>query len=147
MNEKGDMVTDFRSILARWRNHFSQLLNVYGIKHVRKTDIYVCSRATSACAECLWGLDSHWKAVKTHVTKYWWDPSRTNYKAGDRTIHSEIHKLINSIWNKEELPEEWRGQSLYLFIRRAIKQAVVIIEAYHFCQLHTKFYPASCCQV
>jgi hypothetical protein len=29
-------------------------------------------------------------------------------KAGDRTIHSEIHKLINSIWNKEELPEQWK---------------------------------------
>jgi hypothetical protein len=23
---------------------------------------------------------------------------------------------------------------------------VIIIEAYHICQLHTKFYPASCCQ-
>jgi hypothetical protein len=29
-------------------------------------------------------------------------------KAGGRTIHSEIHKLINSIWNKEELPEQWK---------------------------------------
>jgi len=27
---------------------------------------------------------------------------------GGRTIHSEIHKLIISIWNKEELPEEWK---------------------------------------
>ena len=27
---------------------------------------------------------------------------------GDRTIRSEIHKLINSIWNQEELPEEWK---------------------------------------
>jgi hypothetical protein len=27
-------------------------------------------------------------------------------KAGCRTIHGEIHKLIISIWNKEELPEE-----------------------------------------
>jgi hypothetical protein len=26
-------------------------------------------------------------------------------KAGGRTIRSEIHKLTNSIWNKEELPE------------------------------------------
>jgi len=24
------------------------------------------------------------------------------------TIRSEIHKLINPIWNKEELPEEWK---------------------------------------
>jgi hypothetical protein len=29
-------------------------------------------------------------------------------KAGSRTICSEIHELINSIWNKEELPEEWK---------------------------------------
>jgi len=33
---------------------------------------------------------------------------------------------------------------LYLFIRRVIKQIVVIVEAYHFCQLCTKFYPKSC---
>jgi len=25
--------------------------------------------------------------------------------AGGRTIRSEIHKLVNSIWKKEELPE------------------------------------------
>ena len=29
-------------------------------------------------------------------------------KAGSRTIRNEIHELIISIWNKEELPEEWR---------------------------------------
>jgi hypothetical protein len=29
-------------------------------------------------------------------------------KAGSRTIRSEIHKLINSIWNKVELPEAWK---------------------------------------
>jgi hypothetical protein len=29
-------------------------------------------------------------------------------KAGGRMFRSETHKLINSIWNKEELPEEWK---------------------------------------
>jgi hypothetical protein len=29
-------------------------------------------------------------------------------KAENRTIRSEIHKLINSIWKKEELPEQWK---------------------------------------
>ena len=29
-------------------------------------------------------------------------------KAGGRTIRGEIHKLIISTWNKEELPEEWK---------------------------------------
>jgi len=34
---------------------------------------------------------------------------------------------------------------LFLSIRRVIKQIVLIIGAYHFCQLCTKFYPASSC--
>jgi hypothetical protein len=29
-------------------------------------------------------------------------------QAGGETLHSEIQKLINSIWNKEELPEQWK---------------------------------------
>jgi hypothetical protein len=28
--------------------------------------------------------------------------------AGGTTIRSENHKLINSIWNKEDLPEQWK---------------------------------------
>jgi len=39
-----------------------------------------------------------------------------------------------------------RSRSLYLTIRRAIKQIVVILEAHHFCQIRTKFYPTSSCQ-
>ena len=34
-------------------------------------------------------------------------PTKLFYVVGI-TIHSEIHKLLNSIWNKEELPEEWK---------------------------------------
>jgi hypothetical protein len=29
-------------------------------------------------------------------------------KAGGTTIRCAIHKLIISIWNKQELPEEWK---------------------------------------
>jgi hypothetical protein len=34
-------------------------------------------------------------------------------QAGGETLCSEIHKLINSVWNKEELPQQLL---LYLFI-------------------------------
>jgi len=30
-DEKGDLVTDSHNILARWRNHFSQLFNVHEV--------------------------------------------------------------------------------------------------------------------
>jgi hypothetical protein len=29
-------------------------------------------------------------------------------KAWGETLHSEIHRLICSIWNKEELPQQWK---------------------------------------
>ena len=38
-DKKGDLVTDSHSILARWRNQFSQLWNIHGVNYVRKTYI------------------------------------------------------------------------------------------------------------
>ena len=66
-------------------------------------------------------------------------------KAGGRTTPSEIHKLVQSIWNEEDLVRSGRSRSLHLF-KRAIKQTIEIIETYHFCQVCTNFYPTSCCQ-
>ena len=39
-DEKNDLVTDSNSILARWRNHFCQLLNVHRVIDVRQTEIH-----------------------------------------------------------------------------------------------------------
>jgi hypothetical protein len=30
------------------------------------------------------------------------------FQAGGETLRSEVHILINSIWNKEEVPEKWK---------------------------------------
>jgi hypothetical protein len=39
-DEKGDLVADSYSILARWRYHFFHLLNVHGVNDVRKTETH-----------------------------------------------------------------------------------------------------------
>ena len=39
-DEKGDLVADSYSIMTRWRNYFSQLLNVHGAKDVRQAEIH-----------------------------------------------------------------------------------------------------------
>jgi len=68
-------------------------------------------------------------------------------KAGGRTIRSESHKLLLILYGKRgNCLKSGRSQSLYLSTRMVIKQILVIIEVYHFCQLHIKFYPTSCCQ-
>jgi len=38
-DEKGDLVADSYSIVARWRNYFSQLFNVHGVKDVGQAEI------------------------------------------------------------------------------------------------------------
>jgi len=45
-DEKGDLVADPYSIVARRRNYFSQLLNAHGVNNVRYTETH--SRTTSA---------------------------------------------------------------------------------------------------
>ena len=66
-------------------------------------------------------------------------------KSGRRTIRSEIHKFTVLFAKRRNCLRCRRSRSLALYIRRVIKP-VVIIEAYHFFQLHTKFYLTSCCQ-
>ena len=42
-------------------------------------------------------------------------------KAGGKTICCEIHKLIISIWNKEELPKDWKELVLFPIYKKGDK--------------------------
>jgi hypothetical protein len=61
-------------------------------------------------------------------------------QVGGETLRSEIHKLVKLIWNKEQLPHQWKESVMVPIHKKVIKVNVVIIEAYHCCQLYTKFY-------
>jgi len=45
--ERGDLVTDSHSTLARLRNYFFQLFNVHGVRDVRQTDIHTAELLVS----------------------------------------------------------------------------------------------------
>ena len=51
-DEKGDVVTDCYSIVARWRNYFSQLFIIHGVSNVMQTEIHT-GRTTSVRVPCL----------------------------------------------------------------------------------------------
>jgi hypothetical protein len=50
-----------------------------------------------------------------------------------------IHELINSVWNKEDLPEEWKELIIVHFYRKCSKTDCIRV-AYQVCQLFTKFF-------
>jgi len=54
---------------------------------------------------------------------------------------SEIHKLINSMWNNVELPQQWNEFITAPIYKRMINLAVLVTEGYHCYQPHTLFYP------
>jgi hypothetical protein len=61
-------------------------------------------------------------------------------QAGGETLQSKINKLINCIWGKEKLPDQWK-ESIIVPIYRKGAKTVLIIVGYHCYQLNTNFYP------
>jgi len=105
-DEKGDLVADSNSIVARWRNYFSHLFNVNGVKDVRQAEIHTAESLVPepSAAEVELAIDK----LRSHKSPGIDQIPAELIKAGGRTICLEIHKLITSIWKKEKLPEEWK---------------------------------------
>jgi hypothetical protein len=61
-------------------------------------------------------------------------------QAEGEILRFKIHKLIKFIWNKEELPNQWK-ESIIVPVNKKGDKTVVIIGGYHCYQLHTKFDP------
>jgi hypothetical protein len=40
-NENGNLIADTQSVLNRWKNFFSQVLNIRGVHDVRQNDIHM----------------------------------------------------------------------------------------------------------
>ena len=100
------MVTDCHSTLAKLRNHFSQLSNVNGGIDVRQTETHTAIPLLSETSA--FEVELAIEKLKTRKSPGIDQIPAELIKAGSKTIRSEIYKLINSIFNKEEFPEEWK---------------------------------------
>ena len=104
--EKGDLVIDSHSIFARWRNHFSQLLNIHGVNDVMQTETHTAGPLVPEPSA--FKVELALKKLKGHKSLGTDQIPIEMIKAGGRTVCYEVYKLINSIWNEVELPEEWK---------------------------------------
>ena len=103
-DETGDLVTGSYSILARWRDYFSQLLNVHGVHDVRQTETHTAEPLVPEPSA--FEVDLAIEKLKSHKPPGIEQIPAELIKEGGRIIRYQIHKIIFSIWNKEELPEE-----------------------------------------
>jgi hypothetical protein len=138
-DENVDVLSESHNILNRWKNYFSQLLNVHMVSDVRQIEIHT--------AESLVPETSPFE-VEIAITKLENYKSQGNdqilaqlFQAGGETLQSEILKLLIVFGVRKNCLIKGRSLLLYKVTRRVIKLTVVIIEGYHCYQLHTKCYP------
>jgi len=134
---------DPQSILVRWRNYFSQQLNVRGVNDVRQTKIHTAEPLVPEPS----AFEVELAIEKLNIHK---SPDNDQIpaepiKSGGKTIHCGIHKLIISIWNKDKLPEEWKESIIVPIHKEDDKTELVTMGTYHFCQVRTKFYTSCQC--
>jgi hypothetical protein len=105
-NENGNLLADPQSVLNRWINFFNQVLNVRGVHNVRQMDIHTAEplvpEPSPVEVKIAIGKLKSYKSPDTDQI-----PGEF-IKAGGETLCSEIHRLICSIWNNEELPQQWK---------------------------------------
>jgi hypothetical protein len=101
-----DRLADSHNILNRWKSYFSQLLNVHNASDVRQIEVHT--------AEPLVPGPSHLEVkIAIEKLKKYKSPGSDQIpaeviQAGGEILLSEIHKLTNSVWNNEELPDKWK---------------------------------------
>ena len=103
-DEKGNFVADCHSILAKWRKNLSQLFNAHRPSDVRQTDKHAAVPLVPEPSAL--GSEMAVEKLKRHKSLGTDQISAELIKTGCRAILSVIHERTNSIWNKEELPEE-----------------------------------------
>jgi hypothetical protein len=90
--------------ISNRRNTYYQLLNACRVSDVRQIEIHT--------AEPLVPDPSPFEVeIAIAKLKRYKSPGSNEIlaeliQAGGETLHSKVHKLINSIWNKEELPDQ-----------------------------------------
>jgi hypothetical protein len=105
-DENGHLLADSQSVLNRWKNFFNQVLNVHGAHDVRQeyiqTAVPLVPEPSLVEMEIAIGELKSFKCPGTDQI-----PAEL-IKAGGETLCSEIHRLICSLWNEEELPQQWK---------------------------------------
>jgi hypothetical protein len=105
-DDRGDLLADPHKILNSWKNYFCELLNVHGAGGVRQTEMHTAEpflpEPSASEVEVAIGKLKNYKSPGVDQI-----PAEL-IQAGGETLRSEIHKLIRLIWNKDELPHQWK---------------------------------------
>jgi hypothetical protein len=105
-DENGDLFADSHIVLNRWKNYFSQLLNVHNVSDVRQIEVHTTEPLVPGAS--LLEVEIAIAKLKKHKLPGSDQISAELIQTGGEMLMSAVHKLIHSIWNKEQLPDQWK---------------------------------------
>jgi hypothetical protein len=104
-DEIGNLLVGSHNILTRWKKYFSQLLNAHFAKNIRQIEIYIYTplvpHPSPFEVEIAIVSMKRYKLPDSDLISIEWIQA-------EETQLSEIHKLMNSVWNMEEFCEQWK---------------------------------------
>ena len=130
--------------MARWRNYFSQLLDVHEDNDIRQAEIHTVEPLVPEPSA--FEIELAIGKLKNHKSPGIDQIPAELIKVGGRTICGAIHKLIISIWNKEELPEEWKESIIVPIYKKGDKTFCNNYRGISLLPTTYKFCPTSCSQ-
>jgi hypothetical protein len=118
-DKNGNLLVDPQNILNRWKNSFNQVLNVHGVHDVAKMDIHMAEPLISETS--LVEVEIAIVRLKSYKSPGTDQIVAELIKARDETLYSEIRKLICSVWNKEELSQQWKESVIVQIYKKGDK--------------------------
>jgi hypothetical protein len=114
-DENGNLLADPQRITNGWKNFCKEVINVHVVHNVGQKDIQTVEPFVPEPTP----IDVEIAIRKLRCYK---SPGADQIlaeliRAGGETLCSEIHRFICSIWNKEELPQQWK-ESIIVPIRK-----------------------------
>jgi hypothetical protein len=117
--ENCDLLADSHNILNRWKNYFPQLLNVHNVSDVRQIEVHTAEPLVSGPSRL--EVEIAIAKLKKYKSPDSDQISAELVQAGGEILLSAIHKLIHSIWNKEELSDQWKESIIVPIHKKADK--------------------------
>lgn len=103
---EGNLITDPESILRRWEVHFNELLNGHLTEEIEAPSFQ--EENAMLQPPSIEEIEKAIKRLKNNKASGADGIPAELLKHGGPTLHQAIHEVIVHVWDREEMPEDWR---------------------------------------
>jgi hypothetical protein len=118
-DENGYLLAYSLNILNRWKKYFSQLLKVCNVCDIRQIEVHIAEPLVPGCS--CFEVEIAIAKLKKYKSPGSDEILAELIQTGGKILLSTIHKLINSVWNMEELTDQWKESNIVAIHKRGDK--------------------------